>query len=93
MRAQQAGAPAREGGGGLLLRDSGRTEPSRVGRGQRAGGSAAERRGRGGWEQLRKWGWGVGITFHRGALEAGLESGLHPEAAETLKDWGSGPSR
>ena len=45
------------------------------------------------WQQLRKWGWGVGITFHRGALEAGLESGLHPEAAETLKDWGSGPSR
>ena len=38
MRAgRQAGASGREGGGGPLLRDSGRTEPSRVGRGQRGG--------------------------------------------------------
>lgn len=90
------GASGRKGGGGLLLGDSGRTEPSRVGRGRRAGGSTAaaerraERSGHGGWEQLRKRGWGVGVTFHRRALEAGLESGLHPEAAETLRDRAQG---
>lgn len=50
----------------------------------------AERSGHGGWEQLWKWGWGVGITFHRRALEGGLESGLHPEAAETLRDRAQG---
>lgn len=38
---------------------------------------------------MKEMGLGVGITFHHGALEAGLESGLH-EAAETLKTGAQG---